>query len=256
MTARILVTGGTGTLGRQVVGRLAQAGPTVRVLSRRPAPADRPEEIEWVVGDLALGTGVEEAVAGVGTIIHCASDFRRARKGVPGTRRFLGTARRAGVRHVVYISIVGVDRVPLGYYQVKLAEERLVEESGVPWTILRATQFHDLIRLLLATTARLPVMLVPSLRVQPIDASEVAARLVDLAAGPPVGRAPDLGGPQVRAFRDLASAYLRATGKRRLVFPLRLPGSTFRGYRQGGHLTPAHAEGRRTFEEYLAAQFG
>ncbi|MGH4023024.1 MAG: SDR family oxidoreductase [Pseudonocardiaceae bacterium] len=256
MTTRILVTGGTGTLGREVVRQLAGAGSTVRVLSRRPGPAGRPEAIEWTVGDLGIGTGIDEAVADVDTIIHCASDFRRARKDVPGMRRFLDTARRAGVQHVVYISIVGVDRVPLGYYQVKLAEERLVEESGVPWTLLRATQFHDLVRLLLATTAPLPVMLVPSLRVQPIDAPEVATRLAELAAGPPGGRAPDLGGPQVRTFRDLASAYLRASGQRRLVVPLRLPGSAFRGYRHGGHLTPAHAEGRRTFEEYLAGQFG
>lgn len=256
MATRILVTGGTGTLGRQVVRQLVQDGRPVRVLSRRPEPAGRPEVVEWAVGDLGLGAGIEEAVAGVATIIHCASDFRRARKDVPGTRRFLDTARRAGVRHLVYISIVGVDRVPLGYYQVKLAEERLVEESGVPWTILRATQFHDLVRLLLATTARLPIMLVPGLRVQPIDTPEVATRLAELADGPPAGRASDLGGPQVRTFRDLASAYLRATGQRRLVLPLRLPGSTFRGYRHGGHLTPAHAEGRRTFEEYLAGQFG
>ncbi|MGH3903414.1 MAG: hypothetical protein ACRDTE_04370 [Pseudonocardiaceae bacterium] len=87
---------------------------------------------------------------------------------------------------------------------------------------------------------------------QPIDAREVAARLVELAAGSPAGRAPDLGGPQVSTFRDLALAYLRATGKRRLLLPLRLPGAVFRGYRQGGHLTPAHADGHRTFADYLA----
>ena len=253
---RILVTGGTGTLGREVVRRLDDPGCTVRVLSRRPAPPGRPEAIEWVVGDLGTGTGIDEAVADVDTIIHCASDFRRAKRDVPGTRRFLDTARRAGAKHVVYISIVGIDRVPLGYYQVKLAEERLIEESGMAWTILRATQFHDLVRLLLATAARLPVMAVPDLRVQPIDACEVATRLVELAAGPPVGRASDLGGPQVRTFRDLAQAYLRGTGKRRLVLPLRLPGAAFRGYRRGGHLTPAHAEGHRPFEDYLAEQFG
>lgn len=256
MTTRILVTGGTGTLGREVVRRLVDPGHTVRVLSRRPRPAGGPAALEWAVGDLGTGTGIDEALADVDTIIHCASDYRRANKDVPGTRRFLDTARRAGVGHVVYISIVGIDRVPLGYYQVKLAEERLVEESGVAWTILRATQFHDLVRLVLATTARLPVMPVPSVRVQPIDAREVATRLVELAAGPPVGRAPDLGGPQVRTFTDLAKAYLRAAGKRRLVLPLRLPGATFRGYRRGGHLTPAYADGHCTFEEYLAEQVG
>ncbi len=264
MTTRILVTGGTGTLGREVVRQLAGTGCTVRVLSRRSRPAGQPDELEWAVGDLGVGQGVDEAVAGVDTIIHCASDFRWARKDVPGThrvggggvRRFLEAARSAGVTHVVYISIVGIDRVPLGYYRVKLDEERLFEDSGLPWTILRATQFHDLVRLLLAKTVRLPVMVVPSVSVQPIDAREVAARLVELAAGSPAGRAPDLGGPQVRTLRDLALAYLRATGQRRVLLPLRLPGAVFRAYRQGGHLTPDHAEGRRTFEEYLAEKLG
>lgn len=252
MTARTLVTGGTGTLGREVVRQLAGTGRTVRVLSRRPRPDRRVDGAEWALGDLSTGTGIDEAVADVDTIIHCASDVRRARHDVPGLRRFLQVARRAGVRHLVYISIVGIDRVPLGYYQVKLAEERLVEQSGLGWTILRATQFHDLIRLLLSTAARLPIVPVPAISVQPIDAAEVATRLVALATGRPVGRAPDLGGPQVRTFRDLAAVYLRATGRRRVLLPLWLPGATFRAYRHGRHLTPAHADARRTFEEYLA----
>lgn len=79
---------------------------------------------------------------------------------------------------------------------------------------------------------------------------------VELATGPPVGRAADLGGPQIRTFGELASAYLRATGRRWPVLPVRLPGRIFRGYRSGGHLAPDHAEGRRTFEDHLAERFG
>ncbi|MFN2495333.1 MAG: SDR family oxidoreductase [Pseudonocardiaceae bacterium] len=255
MVTRILVTGGTGTLGREVVRQLAGGRQVVRVLSRRPRPAGQPAEIEWAVGDLGTGAGIDAAVGDVNTIIHCASDARRGKESLPGTRRFLQAARRADVAHLVYISIVGIDRVPTGYYQLKLAEEQLIEQSGLAWTIQRATQFHDLIFLLLAAAARLPVMVLPAgVRVQPVDAGEVATRLVELAGMPPAGRAADLGGPQIRTFRELALTYLRASGKRRLLLPVRLPGAVFRGYRQGGHLTPEHAEGRRTFEEYLVAK--
>ena len=257
MMTRILVTGGTGTLGRKVVRRSTSGGQVVRVLSRRPRPAGQPEEIEWAVGDLGSGAGIDAAVGDVDTIIHCASDYRRAKENLHGTRRFLQAARRADVAHLVYISIVGIDRVPLGYYQVKLAEERLIEQSGLGWTIQRTTRFHDLIFLLLTVAARLPVMVIPAgVSDQPVDTGELATRLVELAAAPPVGRAADLGGPQIRTFRELAQAYLRASGKRRLLLPVGLPGAVFRGYRQGGHLTPEHAEGRRTFEDYLAAITG
>ncbi|HEU0088564.1 MAG TPA: SDR family oxidoreductase [Pseudonocardiaceae bacterium] len=250
------MTGGTGTLGREVVRQLAGGQQVVRVLSRRSRLPGSLAELEWAVGDLSTGAGIEAAVTDVDTIIHCASDFRHAKRDLPGTRHFLQKARRGGVGHLVYISIVGIDRVPLGYYQVKLAEERLIEESGLAWTIQRATQFHDLIFSLLAAAARLPVMVLPAgVRDQPVDTGEVATRLVELAAGPPLERVPDLGGPQIRTFRELALAYLRASGQRRLLLPARLPGAVFRAYRQGGHLAPDHAEGRRTFEEYLTTRF-
>ncbi|HSV64403.1 MAG TPA: NAD(P)H-binding protein [Mycobacteriales bacterium] len=257
----ILVTGGTGTLGRVVVGGLVEAGREVRVVSRQPRPGGGSAAVTSLAVDLrgggagsggGGGAGVDAAVAGVDTIIHCATS---PRGDVELSRHLAEAARRAGVGHLVYISIVGVDRVPLGYYRAKLAVERLVEASGLGWTILRTTQFHDLVLRLFGLAARLPVMLVPGgVSVQPVDVREVAARLVELALGPPAGRVPDMGGPQVRAAADLARAYLRASGRRRLVLPVRLPGATFAAYRAGGHLTPDHAAGRTTFEEFLEAR--
>jgi uncharacterized protein YbjT (DUF2867 family) len=247
---RILVTGGTGLLGRLVAARLVDAGRAVRVTSRRPRPAHDRVRYEWAIADLRSGQGAGEAVAGVRVIVHCATAFGRGTE-VDVARAVVEAAQRAESPHLVYISIVGVDRVPLGYYRAKLAAERLIEHSGLPYTILRATQFHDLVRTLLAGAARAPVMLVPDFRFQPVDVGEVAVRLTELALGEPAGHAPDFAGPQVRDARDLARAYLRATGRRRAILPVRLPGTVFGAYRQGGNLAPEHAAGKITFEEYL-----
>ena len=162
MNQPILVTGGSGTLGRGVVARLLAAGHQVRVLSRRPRPAGGPATAEWVTGELVSGDGLAGAVTGVEAIVHCAGDPRRPRVDSNGTRNLLRAARAAGAPHLVDISIVGVDRVPYRYYQAKLQAERLIQASGLPWTILRATQFHQLILLLARGLARLPLVPVPA----------------------------------------------------------------------------------------------
>jgi len=247
----ILVTGGTGTLGRALVPRLAAPGRQIRVLSRRPRPSSA-EPDAWATGDLRRNQGIEEAVAGASVIVHCAT---AARGDDAAARNLIGAARRAGAPHLVYISIVGVDRVPFSYYRTKLRTERLVSESGLPWTVLRTTQFHDLILLACTALARLPVMLVPArTSFQPLDAGEVAERLAQLAVAPAAGRVPDMAGPQVRATTDLARTYLRASGRRRPVRPVWLPGAAAAGFRRGGHLAPDNAVGRVTFEDFLAGR--
>ncbi|CCK31519.1 hypothetical protein BN159_7140 [Streptomyces davaonensis JCM 4913] len=158
--------------------------------------------------------------------------------------------------HLVFISIVGVDLVPLGYYRSKLAVERLVEGSGIGWTILRATQFHDLLAQVFGSLSKSPLMLLPAgVRDQPVAVAEVADRLTELAAGAPAGRVEDVAGPEVRSFESLARAYLRATGRRRPVLNVPLTGKTYRAFRAGGHLAPERAVGKGTFEEYLAERF-
>jgi uncharacterized protein YbjT (DUF2867 family) len=250
--ATILVTGGTGALGRDVVRRLLAAGADVRVLSRRGRRDGDPAEVSWVTGDLRTGAGLSDAVRDAAVIVHCASDPRRPRGDLAAARNLFGAAKAAGSPHLVYVSIVGVDRVPFGYYRIKLEVERLLAESGLPWTVLRATQFHDLICYLLQWAAKLPVLMLPAgVSDQPVDTRDVAARLTELALGDPAGRAADFGGPQVRPLADLARAWLRAAGRQRPLLQVRLPGKTFRGYAAGGHLAPDHADGRITFEEFL-----
>lgn len=242
MANLILVTGGTGTVGHVVVQHLLDAGRQVRVLSRgrrRTGPA------QHVTGDVRTGEGLAEAVAGVDTIVHC----------VDPAHRVVEAALRAGRPHLVYISIVGVDRVPLGYYRRKLADERLIGDSGLPWTVLRTTQFHDLVAVMLRLLAKAPVMMVPAgWSFQPVDVREVGARLASLALGEPGGRVPDMAGPEVRTVEDLAGTYLAAVRKRRPILAVPLPGRVCRAYRAGGHLVPERAVGTIPFDQYVGEQ--
>jgi uncharacterized protein YbjT (DUF2867 family) len=243
MTSSILVTGGTGLLGRHVVPLLKD---DVRVLSRRAGDST------YVTGDLLTGEGLDAAVDGVDTILHLAG----GQKGDDvATRNLVEAAARAGVRHVVYISVIGADRVPLGWLRMKLAAERTIAESGLPWTTLRAAQFHDLVYKTVRAMAKLPVVPVPGgLRFQPVDAGDVAARLVELALGEPAGLVPDLAGPTVYPIGDLIKSYLSEQRKRRPMLPVRMPGKVGRAYRSGANLTLDGATlGKRTWEEFLKA---
>lgn len=253
MTSSILVTGGTGTLGQLVVRRLRDAGHGVRVLTRS---THEPEDgIEFVTGDLATGEGIEAAVDGARTIMHLAGSS----KGDEDKTRnlVLAASSQAEAPHLVYISVVGADRPTFGYFASKLASERIVADSGLPWTILRATQFHDLILKVNQGMAKLPVVPLPSgFRFQPIDADEVAARLVELALGEPAGRVSDMAGPHVYGMKELVRSYLQASRRHRLIMPIRLPGKGAREFRSGANLAPERAVGRRTWEEFLATRLG
>ena len=241
----MLVTGATGTLGAPTVTRLRAAGHDVRALSRRSGPG-------LTTGNLLTGEGIPEAVTGAHTVVHLATG-PLGKGDVDAARRLLDAATAAGLRHVVLISIVGVDDIPLGYYRKKRVVEQLVSESGLPHTILRATQFHAFVARLFTAQRLLPVVLAPAFEVQPIAAEEVAQRLVELAEAPPTGRVPDIGGPSRRGLPELASVWAEITATRRPVVPVRLPGRVFAGYRAGHNLVPGPAFGRITFEEHLAA---
>ena len=254
---KALVTGGTGTLGRLVVPKLQVAGFDVRVLSRQSHA--RADGIEFMTGDLATGQGIEAAVAGTGIILHLAGGMKGNED---ETWRLAQAASRAGTRHLVYISVVGADKIPIisgidravfGYYGSKLAAERVVADSGLPWTTLRATQFHESMLKLVQQMAKMPVIPVPAgWRFQPIDAGEVADRLVELALGMPSGLVPDIAGPRVYEMAELVRTYLHVNGKHRLILPVQLPGNANRVFRSGANLAPDRAVGRRKWKDVLA----
>ena len=260
MTSPILVTGGTGTLGRLVVRRLRDAGSNVRVLSRRSHNSG--DGIEFMTGDLATGEGIEAAVEGVETIVHCAGS---AKGDEDKTQNLVRAASRVvpGAQHLVYISVVGAERIPVvsrvdramfGYFASKGAAEKVVEDSGLPWTTLRATQFHDAMLIMARQLAKLPVIPIPAgFRFQPVEAGEVAARLAELSLGKPSGLVPDMGGPRVYGVAELIRGYLRASKRRRRpIVPIRVPGKAADAYRSGANLAPEQAVGRRSWEEFLA----
>ena len=242
----VLVTGGSGTLGSRLVAALRERDHDVRVLSRRPGAGTHR-------GDLTTGEGVAEVAAGAELVLHAASDTRRRGKAdLEQTRRLLAAAPDA--RHLLYVSIVGIDAIPFGYYRRKLACEREVATSSVPHTIFRATQFHELLALGLRSVGRLPVVPLPlEWPFQSVAAAEATGRAVELLDGEPLGRAPDFGGPEVLTVREIVAAWRERHGRPRRFVNLRLPGRVSRGFRAGRHTCPEHRDGHQTWSEFVRA---
>jgi uncharacterized protein YbjT (DUF2867 family) len=246
--SKILVTGGTGSLGSVVVERLRTVGCNLHTLSRSGRPGT-------VQGDLLTGVGLEQAVKGIDVIVHCASSPSNPRQvDVSGTKRLLQAAERSGVSHIVFVSIVGVDRNPFyPYYAMKLEAEQMIEHASIPWTILRATQFHEFVLKLIQFLDRFPITIMPKgFLLQPIAAREVAERLVELAVSAPKGRVPDVGGPEVLTAAELARAYFKATGQRRRIVEVPIPGKIAQAFRKGAQLCPDQNYGKITWEEFLS----
>lgn len=255
---RILVTGGTGGLGRDIVRALLAAGQVARVFTHREDVAVS-HGVELARGDLRTGNGLDAALRDASIVIHCASNAREEgfATDIEGTRTLMRAARHVGTAHVVFISIVGVDRSDYPYYEAKREAERIVESSAVPWTILRATQFHHLVYGLLQSwddgTERLGVA--AGMRFQPVGREEVAARLIELANAEPAGYAPPMRGPETLTIEEMAQRYLDARKKRGVrVEAVAQTGTRYRVFRSGVNLVPEDVtatRGRETLAEFL-----
>jgi uncharacterized protein YbjT (DUF2867 family) len=221
------------------------------VLSRHPGqPGDG---VQYVAVDLLTADGLDDALSGVRTVLHLAG----GPKGDDvSTRNLVLAAQRAGtVDHLVLISVIGADAVPIGYFARKAQAERIVTDSGIPYTILRAAQFHELALRTVRAMAKAPILLAPGgVRWQPVASREVAARLAELAQGSPAGRVPDLAGPGTYTLEELQRRYLAVLGKHRMRLPVHVPGKAGRAYRSGANLTAAVPTGVDTWEQFLTAQ--
>src|SRR5258708_34276682 len=223
IVTRVLVTGGTGVLGREVVSRLLEKGYTVRILSRSPRRGT--PNVEWAQAQMLTGEGLSEALQGVDVVVHAATDTRLGKTDVEMTRRLLEKAKAAGIGYFLYISIVGTDKSSFSYHKVKVACEALVRDSGIPSASLRLTQFHELIDLVLHTLTRLPIGFVPmDWKSQPIDAGEAAEQVVRVVGDRPLGLLPDVAGPEVLRMREMLDEWKQARGSHKLVLPLPVPG--------------------------------
>ncbi|PBC77157.1 uncharacterized protein YbjT (DUF2867 family) [Streptomyces sp. TLI_235] len=244
---RIAIVGGTGTLGHHVTEELRARGHEVRVLSRRS-----PEHPV----DLTTGAGLAAALAGCDAVVDAANS--RSAQGaertlVDGTRNLLAAERAAGVAHHVCVSIVGCDRVPVGYYRVKTDQERAVTEGPVPWTVVRITQFHELLAEMFGLLGRWRLLTVPHARLQSIAAEDAARAVADAAEQPArLGRI-EAAGPETTDARELARTWRAVTGRRALQLPLPLPGAVGRALRAGGLTTQRpDTRGTVTFADWLA----
>ncbi len=245
---RVLVTGATGGLGGRVLPLLG--GYEVTALSRRDQPGR--DGVRWIRGDVVRGVGLAAAVDRADAVLHLAGS---ARGDDVAARGVAAAAAAAGVGHIVMISVVGADRMPIGYFRAKAAAESALAASGVPWTVLRAAQFHTLVERAARAMSAGPIALAPrGLRFEPVDPGEVAARLVELVGGPPGGRVPDLAGPEVLDADAMVRSMMAATGRRRPVAHPGLPGAIGAAYRAGDNLADDTAvRGRRTWHEHLRA---
>lgn len=228
-------------------------------MSRRAKPPE-PDGFEWVVGDLATGSGLEAAVAGIDVVAHLASlpyrGPRTDRVDIEGTGRLVRAAADAGVSHVIYTSIVGVDTIPWPYFRKKLAAEERVRSGPVEWSIIRATQFYPLLDAALSATSRLPVVFGPTdVPGQPVDPCDVADRLVQQISAGPSGEVVDLGGPEILSFGELATQWMEVRGRRKRLLRVPIPGRLGRAFRAGNALAASGGTGTRTWRSWLERRY-
>jgi uncharacterized protein YbjT (DUF2867 family) len=251
----IAVIGGTGTLGSLVVAELSRRGHAVRALSRSPPAV---AAVEHRAIDLVPGAGLKAALEGVDVVVDAANSRGRTMREVlvGGTQRAARAAVHAGVRHYVLISIIGIDAVATGYYRAKLDQETALATVGgaeLPHTVLRATQFHQLLDSVFTKVGRGGILPAGRLPLQPVDPAEVAVTVADLIErGPGEGRA-EFGGPESRSLGELARQWMAARGARRLLIALPPAGRTARALRAGALTSDTARRGRRTFQEWLHA---
>lgn len=244
---RIAVVGGTGMLGKQVVKELQSHGHEVRVLSRN-SPFYRI--------DLATGEGLQEALKGCSAVVDASNAMSRAADIlVEGTRKLLAAEEAAGVGHHVCVSIVGCERIPVGYYRVKAEQERVVEQGRVPWSLIRATQFHEFVAALFEQAGRWRVMPLLRIPLQTVTVAEVARTVADIAVGNPLNGRLEIAGPEIIDAREMARAWRSATGKKGIPLPIPLPGKLGRILRSGAATEQrAEVQGVTRFQTWLEAQ--
>jgi len=208
---KILIIGGTGLIGSKTVPILRQAGHEVVAASPKSG-------VNTITGE-----GVKEAVSGAQVVIDLANSPSFEDKAVleffqTSGRNLLAAEAAAGVRHHVALSIVGTDRTPEnGYFRAKVAQEKLVESSGVPYTIIRSTQFMEFVGGIADAATTGNIVRVSPGAFQPIVSDDVAAFVAGVALAPPKNGIVEIAGPEKAPFNEFVARYLKAVGDPRQV---------------------------------------
>jgi uncharacterized protein YbjT (DUF2867 family) len=207
---KIVVIGGTGLIGSKTVALLRERGHEVVAASPNTG-------VNTITGE-----GLKEAMEGAQVVIDLANSPSFEDKAVleffeTSGRNLLAAEKAAGVRHHVALSIVGTDRSDNGYFRAKVAQERLIEASGVPYTIIRATQFLEFLRGIADSSEEGNRVKLPPVSFQPIAADDVAASVADVALAAPRNGIVEIAGPDRAPFNEIIARYLKAVGDKREV---------------------------------------
>src|ERR1700738_5343187 len=207
---KIVVIGGTGLIGSKTVAILRQGGHEVVAASPQSG-------INTITGE-----GLKEAMAGAQVVIDLANSPSFEDKAVleffeTSGRNLLAAEAAAGVRHHVALSIVAIDRTDNGYFRAKVAQEKLIEGSGIPYTIVRATQFMEFLGGIADSSTDGNIVRLPPVLFQPIAADDVAAFVSEVAIAPPRNGIVEIAGPERAPFNEIVARYLKAVGDRREV---------------------------------------
>lgn len=260
----ILVTGGDGYLGRTIVENLQLQGQHVRVMSRKSKPESLTEPLEWQQADILTGDGIVEALDGIDVIVNCMSNPLADTYAIDvlGTSKLLATAKTSGVKHIVHISIIGIDRIISPYYQYKLGAELAVIESGIPYTIARISQFHGFVDYIVSALNDITtdeVYIPIDVKFQPMSPIDVAAHLAPTIIGDDAhGRLADFGGPQILTLKQIVQDWLAAQGKHQAIHPateshndIPFLGMFGDGFVQGYNTAPENCIGVIAWADYL-----
>lgn len=249
---KILVTGGTGVLGSSFAALAKENGYEV-VLASRNKPSS--SQAEWTYLNLETGEGLSTALSGVEVVFHAATSPAKnmEKVDVMGTSLLLEECIKNGVKHFVYPSIVGIDDIPMKYYRAKLSVEALITESGIPYSIMRVTQFHNLVDKLISILAKYPICIVPTnLKFQTVDVDEVSETFIQIVKNGPLGRVEDFGGPEILSLKEMYMSWKEQSKVNRLLIPLPyFPGKTFKAFQEGKNTNPLCAKGLHTWEHWI-----
>ncbi|MBW2937135.1 NAD(P)H-binding protein [Aureisphaera sp. CAU 1614] len=256
---KVLVTGGTGTLGRAIVNLLIRKGFHTSVLSSSNAP-DLPYSVKIFKGNLTIKDSLKEAVSGSDIIIHCATNPLNPNAiDIEGTKNLLSHVNKFQPKHLVYISIVGIDKSSYPYYQAKREVENMIKDSNFSWSILRTTQFHDLVLnyflLPFDKGGGTPIKVPKNLRFQSIDIMDVAKTLIEIATGTPLNSTLTIGGPEILSIEEMGRIYLKVLKRNDEIQSELIENELYEIFRSGINLYPSQVSGIISWEDYLRIKF-